>query len=394
MGLIAAVDCDLGLTLSHGGGYPGYGSHVLLLPDYGVGIFAFANRTYAGPRPPVWDAAMALQRAGLLTPRPVPGVGGADAPPTRAVGKMYAAGSITAGGDVLAMNFLMDRDAEHWARDFAALKARGRQLRHGRADRADRRAVRRLHLELRARPRQRLAAARADARCRASRRSTCRGRRPEHAPAGAPRRSPSSSRVARARHRRRPRIRRRSASWICGSTAGALAGTLTVHDFDAAHELGLPDAARCSIPATARPRRPALAELLARRLRLLVDGEPVTVDAVGPDAGPGSAGAALHARQRRSRGAPGRLTLDATLFPYDPQHQTFVNVYEDGALRQQAILDARRPAMDYYAGTGRRGAVLATFVPAGIHHIVDRPRPHPVPGRPAAPRRIAGAGSA
>ena len=49
MGLIAATDCDLGLTLSHGGGYPGYGSHVLLLPDYGVGIFAFANRTYAGP---------------------------------------------------------------------------------------------------------------------------------------------------------------------------------------------------------------------------------------------------------------------------------------------------------------------------------------------------------
>ena len=60
MGFIAAADCDLGLTLSHGGGYPGYGSHVLLLPDYGVGIFAFANRTYAGPRPPVWDAAMAL----------------------------------------------------------------------------------------------------------------------------------------------------------------------------------------------------------------------------------------------------------------------------------------------------------------------------------------------
>ena len=56
MGFFAATDCELALTLSHGGGYPGYGSHVLLLPDYGVGIFALANRTYAGPRPPVWDA--------------------------------------------------------------------------------------------------------------------------------------------------------------------------------------------------------------------------------------------------------------------------------------------------------------------------------------------------
>jgi D-alanyl-D-alanine-carboxypeptidase/D-alanyl-D-alanine-endopeptidase len=122
MGFIAAQDCDLGLTLSHGGGYPGYGSHVLLLPDYGVGIFAFANRTYAGPRPPVWDAAMALHRAGLLPPRSIP-VSAALAAAYAAVGRMFAAGSITAGGDVLAMNMLLDRDAAHWARDFASLKA-------------------------------------------------------------------------------------------------------------------------------------------------------------------------------------------------------------------------------------------------------------------------------
>jgi CubicO group peptidase (beta-lactamase class C family) len=122
MGFIAAQDCDLGLTLSHGGGYPGYGSHVLLLPDYGVGIFAFANRTYAGPRPPVWDAAMALQRAGVLKPRPIP-VSAALTTAYAAVGKMFAAGSITAGGDVLAMNMPLDRDAAHWARDFAALAA-------------------------------------------------------------------------------------------------------------------------------------------------------------------------------------------------------------------------------------------------------------------------------
>ena len=83
MGFYAAIDCDLGLTLSHGGGYPGYGSHVLLLPDYGVGIFAFANRTYAGPRPPVWDAAVraarrraadaaADRRCRRRSPRPTP----------------------------------------------------------------------------------------------------------------------------------------------------------------------------------------------------------------------------------------------------------------------------------------------------------------------------------
>jgi CubicO group peptidase (beta-lactamase class C family) len=121
MGMIVAADCDLGLTLSHGGGYPGYGSHVLLLPDYGVGIFAFANRTYAGPSGPVWDAAVALQKSGLLKARPTP-VSAAVAAAYQAAGAIYKQGDITAGGDVLAMNFLLDRDADSWARDLARLR--------------------------------------------------------------------------------------------------------------------------------------------------------------------------------------------------------------------------------------------------------------------------------
>ena len=122
MGMYAATDCELGLTLSHGGGYPGYGSHVLVLPDYGVGLFALANRTYAGPRPPLWDAAVALHRGGHLVERPA-AVSPALATAYAAVGTMFKAGSVTSAGDVLAMNFLMDRDAQHWAADFTDLKA-------------------------------------------------------------------------------------------------------------------------------------------------------------------------------------------------------------------------------------------------------------------------------
>jgi hypothetical protein len=122
MGFTAATDCELGLTLSHGGGYPGYGSHLLLLPDVGVGIFALANRTYAGPRPPVWEAAVALLRAGDLVARPTP-VSPALTTAYAATAKIFSSGTVVAGGEVLAMNFLMDRDAEHWARDLASLKA-------------------------------------------------------------------------------------------------------------------------------------------------------------------------------------------------------------------------------------------------------------------------------
>jgi len=123
MGVNAAADCDLGLTLFHGGGYPGYGSHMLLLPDHGVGVFAFANRTYAGPSAPVWDAAVALHRAGALRGRPT-AVSASLAAAYRAAGAMYAAGDVDPGRDRLAMNFLMDRSAENWRAEFARLKAR------------------------------------------------------------------------------------------------------------------------------------------------------------------------------------------------------------------------------------------------------------------------------
>ena len=121
MGFRVAADCDVGTTLAHSGGYPGYGSYLLLFPDAGVGIFAFANRTYAAPVPAAWDAAMELHRAGLLRPRPVP-VSEALAVGYRAAGAMYRAGNVDAASGLLAMNFLMDRSADNWARDLAGLR--------------------------------------------------------------------------------------------------------------------------------------------------------------------------------------------------------------------------------------------------------------------------------
>jgi len=124
MGMNVATDCDLGLTLSHGGGYPGFGSHVLLLPERGVGIFAFANRTYAGPTAPVWDVAVAMLKAGMLPPeRPVP-VSAELAEGYRAAATIYRAGDVSASRPMLAMNFLLDRSAEGWSRDLAKLKGR------------------------------------------------------------------------------------------------------------------------------------------------------------------------------------------------------------------------------------------------------------------------------
>jgi hypothetical protein len=155
--------------------------------------------------------------------------------------------------------------------------------------------------------------------------------------------------------------------------AGRVGGTLTIHDLDAAHELGLADASALLDPATAARQGAALAVLLARRLHLVIDGRPVAVALSDMTPLPDRQALQFSLVAPGSR-RPGRVTIDATLFPYDALHQTFVNVYEDGSLRHQAILDARRSAMDYYAGTWPGvAAVLATFVPAGVHHIAIGP---------------------
>ncbi len=40
-------DCDGRTYLAHSGGLPGFGSQWRIMPDYGIGVVAFANRTYA-----------------------------------------------------------------------------------------------------------------------------------------------------------------------------------------------------------------------------------------------------------------------------------------------------------------------------------------------------------
>jgi CubicO group peptidase (beta-lactamase class C family) len=120
MGLRVAQDCDAGLTLAHGGGYPGYGSYVLLLPEHDTGIFAFTNRTYSGPTGAVWDAAMELHKAGWFRPRALP-VSTALAQAYDSVKAMAKAHGIGPGRSLLAQNFLMDRSEENWAAEFARL---------------------------------------------------------------------------------------------------------------------------------------------------------------------------------------------------------------------------------------------------------------------------------
>lgn len=120
MGWYTVDDCDLGRILQHSGGYPGYGSNVMLLPDRGVGLFAFSSKTYGGAALPLFRAALALKRSGALPERTIavsPGLAQAyDA--ARAV---WRSADITAAP--LANNVLMDHDPAAWKKIVTDVKA-------------------------------------------------------------------------------------------------------------------------------------------------------------------------------------------------------------------------------------------------------------------------------
>jgi hydrogenase/urease accessory protein HupE len=153
----------------------------------------------------------------------------------------------------------------------------------------------------------------------------------------------------------------------------ALTGTLVLHDFDVAHELGLSSPDPLLNDATLALLAPRVRELVLSRVAMTADGREVRWEIAGARALPERSG--IEIAWRVPLAAPaGRLTIRAALFPYDPNHQTFVNVYEGDVLTRQDVLNAARPSSEYFAG-GRRGAfaVFKAFTAAGVHHIAIGP---------------------
>jgi len=120
MGWNVVDDCDLGTVVTHSGGYPGYGSNVLLLPDKGVGLFVFTSKTYGGGGLPNFRAALALAKAGALTSPPMPGNAGLSSA-YNAARAVWRSGDIAAAP--LANNIMMDHDAAGWRKIVDDVKA-------------------------------------------------------------------------------------------------------------------------------------------------------------------------------------------------------------------------------------------------------------------------------
>ncbi|HLG58195.1 MAG TPA: HupE/UreJ family protein [Vicinamibacterales bacterium] len=152
---------------------------------------------------------------------------------------------------------------------------------------------------------------------------------------------------------------------------GSIEGTLVVHIIDIAHELGISPTERLLDESLVARERQRIFDVLTPRLSLTSDRRLApqwqSVELLTDDL-------ALRLKYRIPNEHPGALAIDTNLFPYDPVHQTFINIYEDGDLRQQVIFNASTNPHTYYLGTTQGAiAVMRTFIPSGTHHILIGP---------------------
>jgi len=151
----------------------------------------------------------------------------------------------------------------------------------------------------------------------------------------------------------------------------AVTGRIRVHLVDLAPVLGIADPQDLLDPAVRNTHRAQIERYLASRIafanggfRRAEWGEIAVVDE----------NEALQLEFRIPGRPAGALAIDTNLFPADPNHQTFVNVYEGPGAPHQYIFGAASEPETYYRGTTAGAlAVMGVFIPSGVEHIMIGP---------------------
>ncbi len=148
---------------------------------------------------------------------------------------------------------------------------------------------------------------------------------------------------------------------------------LTVHRKDAAAALGMIAPESLATEAGVATHATALMRVFESRLVVRTDGVARPITWRGATLRAERRGVALLGRIELPH-PPGRVAIDARVFPDNALHETFANVYEREKLARQGVLTAERPALECQLAGGRGlGAVFVEFARAGIHHIFIGP---------------------
>lgn len=121
-GLGITQTCDYGISIAHSGGLPGFGSLMRWLPEHGVGIIAFGNRTYTGWGGVAEEALTLLAKTGGLQPRevqPSPALNDAKS----SVSSLMNAWDDDLADRIAAVNLFLDRSKDRRKAEFQRFRS-------------------------------------------------------------------------------------------------------------------------------------------------------------------------------------------------------------------------------------------------------------------------------
>ncbi len=124
-------DCDDRVYVGHSGGLPGFGSQWRFLPEYGIGVVAFANRTYAPVTAVNLEVLDKLITDAALKPRQLPASAILNQRKSELV-KLFPGWENAEKSGIFAENFFADNPIDLIRKNFAELYSKaGRIIRVG-----------------------------------------------------------------------------------------------------------------------------------------------------------------------------------------------------------------------------------------------------------------------
>ncbi|MDQ3012918.1 MAG: hypothetical protein M3X11_19695, partial [Acidobacteriota bacterium] len=150
---------------------------------------------------------------------------------------------------------------------------------------------------------------------------------------------------------------------------GQIESTLVAHVIDLAHDLNMAAPEALLDTSLAESKKEAILNLLRQRLLLAADGRALGLELLRVEPLPDRQALAMHLRLSPNVSA-GVLRIQCAMFPYDPQHQTFLNIYDQGTLVHQQIFSKDHVSFEYFSGNQQGTlAVVKKFILGGIYHI-------------------------
>lgn len=152
-----------------------------------------------------------------------------------------------------------------------------------------------------------------------------------------------------------------------------LRATFTASATDLAHDLPDVEAGMLLTQSVANAQGVAIAKTVGQQMTLSADGKPLAAEFRAITPIPEKRDVRLELFFPWTT-APETIGVKSVLFPYDPRHQTFLSVHENGKLERQEILHRSSPSFDFKTGSSQSiSDVVGQFVASGIHHIFIGP---------------------